>query len=131
MTIYDKIKTKQYTTKLDYPTKPPKPLRSAYPNTPAGLRAYADALEAHETAMLPYRAAVAAYDADQAHLGAEFKADAIDDVFGDDAQRFPATVERLWSMAYEHGHSGGDSSTYNCLSDYGDVLEAVKKDLAK
>jgi len=130
MTINDKIKAKEYTTKLDYPTKPPKPPVSTQ-RTPEAYRAAADALDAHEAAMQPYRAAVAAYDADQARLGAEFKADAIADVFGDDAQRFPVTVERLWLIAYEHGHSSGESSIYSYLLDYGDVLEAVKKDLMK
>jgi len=131
MNIYEKIQANYYTTKMDYPTKPPKPLTSAYPRTPDGLRAYADALESHEAAMQPYRVAMAAYQADQLRLNAEFKADAIADVFGDDAQRFPATIEVLWRIAYECGHSSGNSEIYNYLLDYDEVIKAVKKDLAK
>lgn len=129
MNIYEKIQANEYTTKLDYPTKPPKPNRMAYQDTAGGVRAYADALDAHEAAMQPYRVAIAVYQADQLRLNEQFKADAINDVFGDDAQRFPATVEKMWATAYDRGHSSGNSEIYNCLLNYSDVIEAIKKDL--
>lgn len=131
MNIYEKIQANEYTTKLDYPKKPTRPHPSAYPSTPFVLRAYADALEAHDIAMQSYRAEMEAYQTDQCYLNEQFKADAINDVFGDDAQRFPSTVEKMWAIAYDRGHSSGNSEIYNCLLNYSDVLEAVKKDLTK
>lgn len=130
MSIYEKIVSNYYVTKIEHPTKPLQPM---FPRkrTPEALRAHADAVEAHEAAMIPFRLAYQEYAADQRRLNEQFKADCIDDVFGDDAKRFPTLVNELWRIAYEHGHSSGDNEIYNYLMGYTAVIEAVKTDLAK
>lgn len=133
MSLYTRIAAGEYDTKLPYPERPKRPrLNSNYNYNYLEARQYADELEAYENVLVPAcQLALDAYNADQSNLNAKFKADAIDDVFGDDAQRFPLLIEKLWSLAYENGHAYGNTEIYGKLLDFGAVVEAVKKDLAK
>lgn len=130
MNIYDKIHNNDYWSDVKVIGRPKKPKLPANPSA-IDAHIYATSLAEYEAALPIYNASLEVALADQRRLNAEFKADAINDVFGDDAQRFPATVEVLWKLAYDSGHSSGYSEIYNHLQDYSDVLEAVKKDLTK
>ena len=128
MNIYDKIRNFDYWPDVKVIDRPKKPKLPANPSA-IDAHIYATALAEYEAALPIYNASLEVALTDQRRLDAQFKTDAINDVFGDDAQRFPATVERLWQIAYERGHSSGPGEIYNYLLDYDEVIKAVKKDL--
>jgi len=88
-------------------------------------------LAAHKSELPSLHKALVAWRKEQNRHDAQFKADAIADVFGDDAYRFPATVEKLWSIAHDNGHSDGHMEIYMQLSSFTAVIAAVMEDVEK
>lgn len=132
MSVHDKIAAGEYKTKLTWPDRLRKPIPPRnYNQTVERVEIYLQEMKDYEANKPAHHAAIKAYEDDQRRLNDEFKADVIADVFGDDAQRFPAVIEQLWLIAYEHGHSSGHSEIFNYLWDYVAVIEAIKKDLGQ
>lgn len=106
MTVRDKINAGDYETKLPYPMKP---------KNPSILNARVGSLSADELASIPktkaayekemaeYPALRAAYNADEARLLAQFKAD-LEAEYG--VVGHPK-ADKLYALAWEHGHSAG------------------------
>jgi len=129
MNMYDRINAGVYTA----PNHPGFLGKPQIRRTPTAKQVAEQAVKLAEyEAGRPARdAALVAWRIEQNRLDSAFKADAIADVFGDDVKRFPATVEKLWSIAYYNGHSNGLNEVYMQLLDFTAVIAAAKEDVEK
>jgi hypothetical protein len=130
MDIQEKINSGYYNTKLPYPQKPQRPT-FATDSSMEEAKEYISDLQVYHAYMDAYKSNRTIYDADTVRLTTLFCNEAIADVFGDDAARFPNLCGVLYNLAYEHGHSNGLSEVYNYLQDYAKVVNAIKEDLGE
>jgi hypothetical protein len=97
----------------EYPKKPAKPAYSSL-KTSAHARQYADELDAWEESRKKYEADHGAYMDKVNHLN-ELLETHIKDVAG--VSMVPKQYrDKLWSLAWDRGHSSGYSEVYNELS---------------
>jgi hypothetical protein len=93
--VYQKILDRQYTTTLPYPKAP----RSSWGDEDKAL--------------------CAAYKADADRLDEQFKIDALQEL---GVSGHPK-AQKLYSLAYEHGHTGGYSDIWSYLNDFADLIK--------
>jgi hypothetical protein len=130
MNVYDKIVNGDYRTKLAWPDRLRKPIPPRNHNqTVERVETYLQEMKDYEANKPAHQSAIKAYEDDQRRLDEQFKADAIADIFGEDAPYWPTVIEKIWLIAYEHGHSSGQGEVYNYLQDYSDIIDAIKEDL--
>ena len=104
MNVIDKIRNGDYKLTLSYPTHPRRPAAPAPATATSSLvRAYADALDVYDMEMEAWRSALNDYNSQMNFLARKFRADleAEHDMAGH------TKAEKLYSLAYEHGHSSG------------------------
>lgn len=104
-----------------YPDRPSKPVVSDR-ESPAAIRAYADALEAYNEAMETYRADKDAYNATLRDRQAELVVDLAAEY---DLSPDQATV--IFRKAWEDGHSGGIGEVIMIFEELLDMVEAFNK----
>ena len=137
--MWDKINSDFYKTKLPYPTVPKKPAGPVLTGkTPQDYRNHASALESYASNelakyaedMAEYNALKGEYHDACDQLDEMFWKDATNDVFSDEfSKKFPTTVACMISKAYVEGHSEGYSGMYNTLLEMGELAEAFMKDI--
>ncbi len=114
----------KYASKLAYPQKPPKPMppknpgiggtSKDYSEYTEKLRIYEKELETYENGVLKeYRKAVIEYNEDVSRLQKLFKHDCLEE---NGLLNHPK-AEKVWSIAYREGHSGGYNDV-NCVMSY-------------
>jgi hypothetical protein len=111
-----------------YPERPKVPSNQL--KTPEDFRKHADELEQYNIAKKKWLEDSQVWAEKAAELDKKFKVDALNELFGKDVERFPKIINKLWALAYEEGHSSGNSGVYNSLVDYVDIVEAIKEDIA-
>ena len=137
--MWEKINSDFYKSKLPYPTKPKKPAEPVLVGkTPKDYRNHAAALESYASNELAkYAEEVAAYDVAMSEYRTEgsrldemFWKDAIADNFSDEfTKNFPTTVSKMRYKAYEDGHSSGYSEIYNHLINLSEIASAIMEDV--
>ena len=121
----------------DYENTDPSPVRPIKPKNPGNtgtsteFKVYSAELAAWETQSVGWNNSIKAWREKHNELMTNFKQDAIDEIFGNDAKKFPETINKLWVMAYEHGHSSGYSEIFNYLCEYQEIITAVMKDMQR
>lgn len=117
MDVWTKLEDNAYRNPEPYPQMPRKPILSARA-TPAEVRQYADALEAHDETMKAHRAQVAAYYARSAALEAEFRRDLEVEYLMVGHPK----ADLLYAKAWDRGHAGG---LHDVANHYSDLVELV------
>lgn len=133
MNFHDRIKSGEFETKIQEPARLQEPYLNKWA-TNRDKKAHPKKLAAYQAALPAYEAAMNAYMEDQERIDAIFKAEAIIDVFGDDAKRFSSTIEKLWELAKKISVIDGSQSmteVYDNLVDLSSMIEAIKKDLER
>lgn len=123
---YDKAIAGDYTSKLDYGTRPKEPAvlrRMARDLTADELRSMADVKIEYERAVAEQRDQTVAYREDSSRLGNQFRKD-LETEFNVEGHPM---ADKLYSMAYEHGHSAGLAEVANY---YGEFSELLSHDVA-
>jgi hypothetical protein len=110
----------KYENKLSYPSKYPKPSKSLYlfDATSKSLREYADALEVYELKNAHYQEEKAKYQAEGARLLELFKEDVLKEVRLHEHKN----ADKIFSYAWEKGHSEGFEAVYWILNDLSDLI---------
>lgn len=117
MSVWVKLEDNAYRNPEPFPQTPRKPILSTRA-TPAEVRQYADALEAHDVAMKAHREHVAAYYARSAALEAEFR----HDLEVEYLMVGHPKADLLYGKAWQMGHAGG---LHNVANHYADLVELV------
>ena len=133
MNFHDRIESGEFETKIPKPQLLQEPYLNQWA-TNRDKKAHPKKLAAYQAALPAYERAMDAHWSDQLRLDAIFKAEAVIDVFGDDAERFSSTIEELWELAKKLSVIDGSQSmteVYDNLVDLASVVDAIKKDLAK
>lgn len=123
---YDKAIAGDYASKLDYGTRPKEPAilrRMARDLTADELRSMVDVKAEYERAVAEQRDQTVAYREDSGRLGEQFRKD-LEAEFNVEGHPM---ADKLYSMAYEHGHSAGMAEV---ASYYGEFSELLSRDVA-
>ena len=128
MSVRNDISNGKYTNTQQYPDSPRKP-RLSSAATAAQAKMFSLELENWEKKNEITKALRVAYDDEEARLMHEFRIDAIAEVFGDDASRFPKIVNHLYGLAYDAGHANGYNEVLNQLEEFSDIIEVIRQDL--
>lgn len=107
----------KYENKLEYPTRPKKPILGK-DHTSKDLDDYKKALQKYEEDMISCKVKEKAYDEEYRRLYFLFKKDALNDVGLIDHPK----AEKVFSLAWEKGHSGGLNDVYCELGELADLL---------
>lgn len=101
---------------LPYPTRPSKPFLPK-DATPTEVRAYADALEAYNEAMVTYRDDMDAYNAGMRLRQSDLHVD-----LAAEYDLTPGQTAVIFSKAWEDGHSGGITEVINLFDELVDMV---------
>ena len=127
MDVREKIESGVYTNTQKYPEHASKPRLSSNA-TAAQARLFAVTLENYEKNKETIARLRAEYNLEEARLNHLFRVDAIEEVFGDDASRFPGLVNYLYGKAYESGHGSGFHEVLSQLEQYSDIVTVIVND---
>ena len=119
-----------YAPKIENPGNLKQPKLPRCP-TPQQAREYADAMERYEAAIEEHRTKRKAYHDEVGRMNEQFKQDAIADIFGENAKKFPTTIARLWETAWDDEHSLGYAAVYDKLFDLSEIIKLVNEDLSR
>jgi hypothetical protein len=116
---YDLQEVAQFYAKLSneisYPERPPKPERAHFKNN----ETYGKAMDDYELKELPrFRASLLEYRAKLGEIENEFKVEILRRIGISQHPR----AEKLWSMAWERGHSSGFSEIVSIAYDLSELL---------
>jgi hypothetical protein len=120
MDVYENIQNNQYTNKLPYPSKPTtKDIDEAMGNFTGTLLQVREEREATEIRLKnEYNLAVNHYRNEDNRLFLQFKQDLAEDFGVTDNPK----VDKLFSLAWEHGHISGHSDVYNYYSEFVELI---------
>ncbi len=113
----DRIADGEFENRVEYPNKPSKP-RLERDHTFAQVTEYAKQLALYETLNAGYRADLDAYRAGERASYDLFKTELLKDLGIADHPK----ADRLFSMAWERGHSEGYHSVYSEAEDLSDLM---------
>ncbi len=116
--VREKLMNGEYKTKLEYPKRDKKPKMELIKPTAAQARAYADAMDAYEAGQADYDAARMAWHADEQRLLEQFRKD-LEAEF--DLTGHPK-ADKVWSKAWEHGHSAGLGEVIYWYDEFADMV---------
>ena len=117
MSVMENIQNGDYENKLPYPKMPSKPLMPRTKSA-ADFRAYANALEEYEAAMVDAKEVRRLYNEETSRLQDQFRKDLEAEY---DMTDHPKR-DKLFSMAWSYGHSSGLSEV---AIHYGEFVELV------
>jgi hypothetical protein len=120
MDVYENIQNNQYINRLPYPSRPTqKDIDEAMGNFTGTLLQVREEREATEVRLLAeYREKQKQYQEEDYRLNLQFQADLAED-FGVTGH---PKVDKLFSLAWEHGHSSGYSDVYNYYSSFVELI---------
>lgn len=107
----------KYKNKMEFPIKPKKPILSKDAIS-ADVRKYADLLDEYEKAMAVYNEERVKYNEESSRLHKKFKEDALEEV----GLTGHPKAEKTFYLAYDDGHSSGDSEVFYYLTKYADLI---------
>ena len=115
MTVYDIAN--EYSEKyrsISYPDRPSRPNRDDFPNHSL----YGEALDEYEKKQSDHRDKLKIVQTAMGNIEAEFKAALAKELGLADHPKF----DKLYSLAYEHGHSSGFSETAGYVNEFAELL---------
>lgn len=133
MSVYDNIAAGKYKQTGEYPSKPLEPLllkKSGRDLTDEEIRLLPQARQDHIKAKAAHQQAVTAWRQRDFDLVEQFWIDVAEDEGWDRSDKF---VQKMESLAWERGHSGGFNDVLCALSDlHGlyEIYQSVKDKLA-
>jgi hypothetical protein len=113
LSIYDKMNNGHYKPKLPYPSKSDFAIEEVVETKSFGTKTF------HGTDEAAFKAAIAAYRAEDNALHDEFKADA----FAEAGITGNPKAEKCWDLAWEHGHASGYSDVLNYLVEFSELIK--------
>lgn len=119
---YDKAIAGDYASKLDYGTRPKEPAvlrRTAVSLTKEELRSLPEIISEHESAVATQREKQVAYREDCSRLVEQFR----NDLEAEHGVAGHPMADKLYSMAYEHGHSAGLTEVAIHYADFVELLD--------
>jgi hypothetical protein len=115
MTVYDiALKYAELDKKREYPSKPQKPQREAYPNNSE----WGAALDYWELLVSRWRMEVKSYSAAGSEYVKQFKAELLQELGLDKHPK----AEKLFEMAWDDGHSNGFLEVAICAAKLAELL---------
>ena len=105
-----------------YPERPSKPQLPTIKSTPAEHREYADSLEKYNELMITYSLDKDEYQEKEREINIELEK-FIKELSGMNRQVPEKYHAKLWSKAWEDGHSGGYTEVYQELCELVDIFE--------
>jgi len=115
--VRTKIKNGDYENKLPYPRKPSKPNGGTVLNA-KDAAAFLEAFKAYDAALVDYHADRDAYNRESGEIYDTFKADVLAELGLTDHPK----ADKLFGMAWDHGHSSGYSDVLSWAEEFAELV---------